>query len=434
MTAATPARRDWTPATIYALGILTVINTFNFFDRGLLALLLPLIKAEFKVSDTTLGAVNSLFLISAIAGVPVAAIADRWSRRNIIVISLVIWSLATSLTGFASSILMLAVFRVLMSLGEAGGTPPSNSMLADIFPKTSRPLALSIFTGGASISLILYAPIIGWIADHYGWRAGFFTAGVPGIILAIVFMLTVKEPPRGAADANAGAGKAAPPVSFWPAIAFLMRSRTYVLLVIGSAAMSCINYGAGAWTATFFVRVHDLTITQVGAFIQPLRGFISLAGIVLAGFVVSRIAQRDERWRVWTPALTCLLFVPCEAVFLFSEPLPVWVTGFIIASVFSLMYQGAVYSAMMEVCAPGTRGVAMAALLLVGTIVGQLVGSIGIGFLNDQLAPMFGQLAIRYSMGAVLIACAVSASFCYALSARYLAADARRAQALGQPG
>ena len=419
-------------ASAYALGVLTVINTFNFFDRGLLALLLPLIKAEFQVSDTTLGVVNSLFLVSAILGVPVAALGDRWNRRNLIAISLVIWSLATSLTGFASSIMMLAVFRLLMSAGEAGGVPPSNSMLADIFPRTSRPLALSIFTSGASISLILYAPIIGWIADHHGWRAGFITAGLPGLVLAVVFMLTVKEPARGAADAGAGEGRPVPPVPFWPAIGFLLKSRTYLLLVIGSSGMSCINYGGGAWTATFFVRVHDFSLTQVGAFIQPLRGIISLTGIVLAGLLVSKIAQKEERWRVWVPALTCLTFVPFEVLFLFADPLPLWLTGFMIASVFSLMYQGAVYSAMMEVSAPGTRGVAMAALLLVSTIVGQVVGSIGIGVLNDLLTPAFGELAIRYSMGLVLISAALTGSVCYGLSSRFLVADARRAQALAQ--
>ena len=435
MTATAPkppsgARRDWTTASAYALGVLTIINTFNFLDRNLLALLLPLIKAEFKVSDTALGAVNSLFFVSAILGVPVAALADRWNRRNLIAISLVIWSLSTSLTGLADSIVALALFRLVMSAGEAGGVPSSNSMLADIFPKTSRPLALSIFTSGASISLILYAPVIGWVADHYGWRASFFIAGIPGILLALVFMLTVKEPPRGGAAAVAEGAKPAPPVPFWPSIRFLLKSKTYVLLVIGSAFMSCINYGAGAWTATFFVRVHDLSLTQVGAFIQPLRGFISLAGIVLAGLVVTKVAQKDERWRVWVPALTCLIYVPCEMVYLFADPLPMWLTGFIVSSVFSLMYQGAAYSAVMEVSAPGTRGVAMAVLLLIGTIFGQLVGSIGIGFLNDHLAPMFGQLAVRYSMGLVLVSCALLASFCYALSARYLPADARRAEAL----
>lgn len=415
--------RDWTPASTYALFILTLINTFNFFDRGLLALVLPLIKAEFKVSDTVLGAVNSLFLASAIVGVPVAAWADRWSRRNVVAISLLVWTLATALTGFAGGVMALAALRLMVGVGEAGAVPASNSMMADIFPPGPRPLALAIFSGGSSISYLLYSPPAGWIADTYGWRWVFLAAGLPGLVLALIFMLTVKEPSRH--GGAAAVSKPAPP--FWPSVRLLARSRAYILLLIGSACMSCINYGGGAWTTTFLVRVHHLSLTHVGAYIQPLKGLVSLVGIVLAGLLVSRLAQRDTRWRVWIPALTCLMCAPCEALFVFADPIPIWLTGFIVGGVFSLMYQGAVYSAVMEVAAPGARGTAMAVLLLVGTIVGQVIGSIGVGVLNDLLAPQFGQLAVRYSLGGVLVVSALAASLFYLAAAHYVEADAQAA-------
>jgi MFS family permease len=436
MTRRDPGSDDWNVGSVYALFILTLINTLNFFDRGLLSLVLPLIKAEFGVSDTTLGLVNGLFLISAIMGVPVAALADRWSRRNVIAVSLVVWSLATALSGLAGSIMALAFCRVLMSLGEAGGVPPSNSLLSDIFPKRARPLALSIFSCGASLSLLLYAPIAGWIAQHYGWRAAFVAAGAPGLAVAAIFVLTLKEPRHGAAD-DRGAGEGPPvtPPPFWPAFASLMRSGPYVLMLIGCACMSCINYGTSAWTATFFVRVHDFSIAEVGALIQPIRGLLSLAGLVLGGWLIGRAARVDERWRGWIPAIGCLLYVPCEALFLGAETMAVWMPSFIAASVFSLVYQGGIYSAVMDLAPPASRSVALAAVMLVSTVSGQLLGSVAIGVLNDTLAGTFGLAAVRYSMGLVLIGSAALGSVCFFLAGRRLGeAVALRASMGSGPG
>jgi len=347
-------------------------------------------------------------------------LADRWSRRNVIALSLVIWSLATALSGLAGSILALAFCRVLMSAGEAGGVPPSNSMLSDIFCKASRPVALSIFSCGASLSLLLYAPIAGWIADHYGWRAAFYAAGAPGLMMAALFVLTVKEPRRGAADRRDTKEEPPPPAPLWSSLAALMRLRPYVLMLIGCACMSCINYGTSAWTATFFVRVHDFTIAEIGALIQPIRGLLSLAGLVLGGVIIGRAARVDERWRGWIPAIACLLYVPCEALFLVAEPTRLWLPAFVAASVFSLVYQGGVYSTVMDLAPPAARSVAMAVLILVSTVFGQLAGSLLIGFLNDRLAGAFGDEAVRYSMGVVLIASALLGSLCFALAGRRL--------------
>ena len=168
---ADPATRDWTFASVYALAFLTLVSTLNYFDRSVLSLMLPLIKKDFHVSDTTLGVVTSLIAIYALLGVPVAWLAERWSRRNIVAIGLAFWSLMTALTGMAGSIWQLGATRTAVAIGESAGLAPSQSILSDMFSSRARPVVLSIITTASSIALLLYSPLAGWIAGQYGWRA-----------------------------------------------------------------------------------------------------------------------------------------------------------------------------------------------------------------------------------------------------------------------
>ncbi len=176
------APRDWSAPTAYSLGFLTLISAFNYLDRSLLGLALPAIKAEMGVSDTALGLVSGLafVLFYSLLGVPIAWLADRWNRRNIIAIGFAFWSLMTLLTGWVASIWQLAAARFLMGTGEACGLAPSNSMISDLFRKERRALALSIFGTGSSIAFVAFYPLLGKIGEIYGWRQMFVAAGVPG--------------------------------------------------------------------------------------------------------------------------------------------------------------------------------------------------------------------------------------------------------------
>ena len=152
------------------------------------------------VSDTALGLVSGLAFVVfySLLGLPIAWLADRWSRRNIIAIGFAFWSVMTALTGLVANIWQLATTRFLMGAGEACGLAPSNSMVADLFRRPSRPLALAILGAANSFAFIAFFPIVGWIGERHGWRQMFVAAGIPGILLALVFFLTVKEPARGA--------------------------------------------------------------------------------------------------------------------------------------------------------------------------------------------------------------------------------------------
>jgi MFS family permease len=422
--------RDWTAPSVYTLGFLTLISSFNYLDRSILGLVLPLIKTEMQVSDTVLGLVSGLafVLFYSLLGIPIAWAADRWNRRNIIAIGFFFWSLMTTATGFVVNIWQLALTRFLMGAGEACGIAPSNSLIADVFHPARRALALSIFGTAFAIASLLFFPIAGWISDSYGWRAAFVAAGVPGLMLAIIFALTVKEPARGASETTR---TSAATVSFIETIKFMSGARTYLLILLGVTFMGANVYAAGIWSATFLVRVHGMSISEIASIIGPVRGILGVIGVLLGGILVDRLGGSKLRWRMYVPGVACLLVAPAEAAFLLGDTTAVWVVGFAATSLLTFLHQGPIYAAAMSVAQPRMRATATAVLLLCASLVGQAFGPLLVGWLNDRLNPVYGDLAIRYSM-LVIVLCAIITSFCFLLGARTFGEDSRRAT--GEPG
>jgi MFS family permease len=421
--AAPEAAGGWTRGSVYVLAILTLISTLNYFDRSVISLVLPLIKAEFKVSDATLGAVTGLILFYAVFGIPIAWIAERWSRKYVIAIGLTFWSVMTSLTSLAANVWQLGLYRFLMGIGEGCGLAPSQSMLSDIFSAAKRPVVLSILTTASSVAAIVYSPIAGQVAGHYGWRATFLIAGIPGIVLALIFVLTVREPKRRAPE-----GAVAPPPTepLWRSLGFLMGSRAYVLCLIGTTIMGVYLYGVGAWGTMLLVRVRHMTVPEVGTYIAPVRGAVAAVGILLGGALASWLDRFDGRWRCWIAGVACLVLAPCEFLYVFGPTTNVWVPAMLAASLFSIMHQGPIYAAYVSVARPRMRAVSVSVALLGATVAGQFGGPLLIGMLNDALRPQFGDLAIRYSM-LVVMACAAAAGLCYIAAGRFVRQDTARA-------
>jgi MFS family permease len=424
-TEARTAANDWTAASIYTLGFLTLISSFNYFDRSLLGLVLPLIKAEMQVSDTILGLVSGLVfvLFYSLLGIPMAWAADRWSRRNIIAVGFLFWSVMTVLTGFVTNIWQLAVTRFLMGAGEACGVAPSNSMIADRFRSARRPLALSIFGTAFAISSIVFFPVAGWITQAYGWRTAFVAAGIPGAILAILFLLTVKEPARGASEPQKAGGDK---VAFLATLRFMSGARTYLLLLVGVTFMGADVYAEGAWNSTLLVRVHGLKISEIASIIGPVRGILSAVGVLLGGILTDRLGRRNPRWRLYVPGAACLALIPADLLFLLGDSRSLWVSGFALASLFTFLHQPLVYAAVMNVAKLRMRATVTAIVLFCSSLLGQLIGPLLVGWLNDRLSRFYGVLAVRYSM-LVIVLCATAAGLCFLFAARSLEADTRRA-------
>lgn len=418
------ARGRWRPYAAYTLGFLTLISAFNYLDRAVLGLALPLIKREMLVSDTALGLASGLAfaLFYSLLGVPIAWVADRWNRRNIIAIGFGFWSVMTALTGFVGNIWQLAGARFLMGAGEACGVAPSNAMVADLYPPERRTLALAILGTASSLTFIFLYPLIGWVGQHHGWRAMFMASGVPGFILAAAFLLTVREPPRGATES-----RRVPHIASLPStIQFLLGSRTYRLILLGSTFMGASVYAGSTWNATFLARVHHLSLEEIAASIGPLQGLCGGAGILLGGFLTDALGRRDERWLLRLPAIACLFAAPAEALFLLGGSRLAWTIGFALMSFFALSHQAPIFAAAMSAARVRMRAVAISMLVLVSGLLGQIAGPLLVGWLDDRLHASLGNSAVRYSLLLVAV-CLFSASLAFFSAIAYYAPDRERA-------
>jgi MFS family permease len=413
-------RGAWPWSATWPLALLTLISTFNYLDRSLLGLALPAIKREMGASDTLLGLASGLafILFYSVLGIPIAWLADRYNRRNIIAAGLAFWSVMTALTGVVASIWQLATVRLLMGAGEACGMAPSNSIIADLFKPERRPLALAIFGTASSLSYIFFFPVAGWIAQHHGWRAMFVAMGIPGLVLALLLMLTVREPQRLSPPPK----RLALARSLGNDLAALFGNRCFTWIFLGVTLMGANVWAAGAWTPTFFVRVHKLGVAEVAGIIGPARGVIGIVGILLGGALIDRLPRERIFWRIGIPAIACLLAGPAEALFLLGNSYVSWVGGFALSSFFSLIHQAPIFAAVVNIVAERRRALAISVVLLGASLIGNVVGPSMVGLLNDLLAGQFGDQAIRYSLLLISVT-PVLAALCFWRAARLYAAN-----------
>ena len=411
----------WPWSATWTLVVLTLVSVSNYLDRSLLGLALPAIKRELGSSDTVLGLVSGLafILFYSLLGVPIAWAADRANRRNIIAAGLAFWSVMTACTGLIGGIWQLAVVRLLMGAGEACGTAPSNSIIADRFPADRRPLALALFGTASPLAFILFFPLAGWIAQTHGWRAMFIAMGLPGLLLALLLIFTVREPER----------RSPPPPrlslarSLFGDLAALFSNRCFAWIFAGVTLMGANVWASGAWTPSFFTRVHHLGVSDVANIIGPTRGFIGLAGILIGGVLIDRLPKRRIAWRVGIPAIACLFAGPAEALFLLGDSHLAWLGGFALSSFFMLLHQAPIFAAVVNVVGERRRALATAVVLLGASLIGDAVGPTMVGVLNDLLAPRFGDEAIRYSL-LIVAATPVLAALCFLRAATLYSAAA----------
>jgi MFS family permease len=419
------SRKDWAGRAVFSLGFLTLISTFNYLDRSLLGLALPAIKSEMRVSDTVLGLVSGLafVLFYSLMGVPIAWAADRWNRRNIIGIGFAFWSLMTMVTGWVSNIGQLTLARFLMGAGEACGISPSNSMICDLFRSERRTLAFAIFSTAVSISSLGFFPILGWVGQAYGWRQMFVVAGLPGLVLAGLFVLTVREPQRGAAEVHKSTAERTP---LFETLKFLFASRAYRCLLAGATFMGLNVFAASVWIPTFLVRVHGFRMGEVASVVGPVRGICGAAGVLLGGLAMDWLGRRASHWRMTLPATACILTAPAEVLFLLADSKAVWIPAFAASAFLTLVHQSAVFAGVASVAKVRMRAVATSILLFCSALFGQAAGPLLVGMTNDALAASIGPTAIRYSL-LVIALTAVLAGISFMRAGRFITRDAQRA-------
>jgi MFS family permease len=406
----------------YVLALLTVIYALNFLDRTIFNVLIEPIKKEFALSDTTMGLIAGFgfVLFYSLLGIPIARLADRISRRNIIAAALAFWSAMTFLCGTAQSVAALTLARIGVGIGESAGTPASQSLISDLFDKNDRPRALGIYAIGTYLGVFLGYFIGGWVNQHYGWRTAFFTAGLPGIALAGVLWLTVAEPRRSAPVDH-------PVRDAWrPTLGFLISQKTFLIVLVGFCLTTYTNYATSAWIPPFLARVHHLSSVEIGTYAGTFKGLFGMAGTLAGGLVVARIGRRDDRWKLWAPAVASGLAGPVFAVCLLTPDFTTMVAALALTSFLVGFHLGPIFAIAQTVARPNMRALASAIILLTATCFGQGLGPLGVGIINDLLAGSSGAYAVRYSLLSASLTTMLGALF-FLRAAQTIRADIVRA-------
>jgi predicted MFS family arabinose efflux permease len=401
----------------YVLSVLLVAYIFNFIDRQLPAMLGPMLVDEFELSGRQFGAMTgtAFALFYTFVGIPVARWADVGSRSRIIALALFVWSGMTALTGLAQSFFHLALARIGVGVGEAGCSPPAHSLISDLFPVERRATALSIYSLGIPIGGALGTLLGGWLGQLYGWRTAFFVVGLPGVALALLVRLTLREPAR--AEGHAG-GEPALVVA-----RFLTRLPSFLHLSAGATLHAFYGYGAATFIPIFLVRVHGLELGEIGTALAAIALTTGVLGTYLGGWLSDRLARADARWYMWVPAIGSLAALPFAFLFyLWPEPwtaLLLSIPGTIVGG----LYLGPCFAMTQSLAKPHMRAMAAAVLLFLINLVGLGAGPFFVGVLWDLLRPSFGEDAIRYALlGTVAVAACWSAGH-FSLAARTLRQD-----------
>jgi MFS family permease len=396
----------------YVLAVLTLVYMVSFIDRQILAMLVEPIKAEFGVSDTAMGFLTgfAFVIFYTLAGIPIARLADRISRKLIIATALSLWSAMTAASGLARSFTQLALLRVLVGVGEAGGNAPSQSLIADYFPPQQRATALSVYAWGVYLGSGLAFLAGGWLVTHYDWRTALILAGLPGLALAALVALTVRELPRGFAEQRADATVNVP---LGEVLRYLATRRAFLLIAAGTALQSMAGYGVLTWGPTFFSRVHALSWSEIGMSL----GWIVLLGGCIGAFAGGRLADllgaRDVRWYARLPAIQLAAAVPFLAGYTLAPDASASLLFLIPCYTLGAMYVGPMFAMVQGLAELRMRATAVAILLFVTNMVGLGLGPLAVGALNDYVfGPVHGAAGIRYSMLVVgMFGCIASLCF-----------------------
>ena len=368
--------RDHGRKLAWTVGVLLLANTIGSIDRTALSVLLPQIKSEMHLSDTQLGLLTGLAFSAfyAIFGIPLARIADRGRRPLLIAVTMTFWSLMTAVTGLAQGFAQLIAARMLVAIGEAGGVPPSHSLITELAPEHRRPLALAIHSAGAPLGALIGLAGGGILAAAFGWRITFVILGFVGLPVALVVLAVIDEPRRNAVVEPIPAASNPSP---------LLKSRTFQLLMAGFALGAFAMAGLLQWLPSYFSRAFHMPISSVGLQFGLSYGLGSISGMLGGGWLATGLMRRDARWALRLASLSYLAaFLPLLGILLAPDPRLAMALVFIGTSLASMAY-GPAYAMIQTVAPPQLRGLASAISLFVANLFGAGLGPLAVGWLSD---------------------------------------------------
>lgn len=372
----------------YVLAVLTIVYALNIADRFSISTLIEPIRIELHLSDSGIafltGVALALFYVTV--GIPLAVLADRTNRRNILALALALWSGMTALCGVAQNYWQLLFARFGVGIGEAGGTPPSTSILADKFAPDRRPMALTIFALGACLGAWLGSSIAGDVAERHGWRAAFLVLGIPGVVCALIVRLTVREPLRGGQDRSHEVRQR---TTLIDTVRYVVQHRSAFHLLMGGSVATFWSWGLMWWTPTFLVRTHHMTIGQAGDLLGPMHLVAGTAGTLLASWLMGRRAAADpqyvSRLLGWVTAATT---IPSILLFWVGSARAVTVLLWVfVPSVY--FYIGPILGLLQNVVPARMRATTCALLLFTANLGNLVIAPQLVGFLSDWFARSF---------------------------------------------
>ncbi|MFS1704874.1 spinster family MFS transporter [Alteromonas sp. AMM-1] len=374
----------------YVLFLLTLVYAFNFVDRQIIGILSPLIKADMALTDAQLGYLKGIYfaMLYTLTGIPIAWLADRANRVNIIAVSLAMWSGFTALSGLATQYWQLALCRLGVGIGEAGGTPPAHSIIADLFPATRRATALALYSLGIPLGIMLayLASAFMLSGGEANWRAVMIAVGLPGVLLALVLKFTVKEPVRQVSTAK--------PLSFMAGIRSFISIPAWWGMVMGITLSSFANYAITGWQIDYFVRrFSQVDLVELLVIFGVVNGTLYALGVWAGGVIADKWGQRYKGAYAMLPAIALCIGVPAFFIAIHSEQLVVAIVGFTLLLVTSGTYFGPCFAMVQSLAPAQCRAMSTAVCFFVLNLIALGGGPTFVGLVSDAYTETLGELA-----------------------------------------
>jgi MFS family permease len=434
MSSATPTAGAAVYSDGYKYAVLLLLagaNTVNFIDRTIVNVVGQAIKEDLQISDLQLGLLGGLAfaMLYTLLGIPIARLAERHNRVNIIVICLVAWSTMTALCGVAASYIQMVLARIGVGIGEAGCSPSAHSIISDYFPAQQRASVLSVYSLGIPLGIMFGAVLGGWLADTYSWRAAFVVLGIGGLLLAPIVKLAIREPPRGHSEPVETVLDVGAPPSTLQVATSLLRSPAFRHLCAGMTLAGVANYGINTFSAAYFVRQFGVSYTTVGLLTGAISGLAAGAGTLLGGYLADALGRRGLQWYGWLPAVGFALAVPLQIVGYLQNDIMFAVALLMTGNMCCYFYLGPTFGLTHNLVAPRMRATAIAMLYFVVNLIGLGGGPVLVGALIDTLGgsvfldhPHALAMATR---SAIIITAGVFlwSAMHYALSAKHIARE-----------
>lgn len=395
--ASAPAAEAGRRRVTVTLWILLIVYIFNFIDRQIVNILAEPIARDLGLSDTQIGLLTGIAfaLFYTVLGIPIARYADRpkTNRPRLIALALAVWSGMTALCGLAQNFTHLLLARIGVGVGEAGCTPAAHSLISDLVPKEKRASALGFYALGIPIGSVLGMMIGGLLVDALGWRQAFMIVGLPGVAMALVVVLLLKDPRH---QAQTSAAIAPPGLDTREALRAIFGSRALVLLIAAASFAAFLSYGKATWATIFFQRTHDLSPGEVGLYFGLVNGAAGILGTWAGGKIADRYGATDRRHVLTAPAIGMLLVAPLAIVGYAMADWRLALVVLFLPTFFGSLYYGPTYSAVQGLVTPRGRAMAAAVLLFFQNLIGLGLGPLAFGMLSDGIKPTFGEDSVQW--------------------------------------